>query len=117
MAAVPVSKAMSTGLVITTPTTAAAASQTIAANDGRTVLVVKTGASATNVTMVTPHSVADGDAAALATPDRTVAVAANAYVLIGPFPPGIYNDANGDVTITIDTLTSVVLTAVRVNQS
>ena len=117
MAALPVSKAVSTGLVITTPATAAASSQTFP-NDGKTVIVVKNGNAGTStLTFVTPHVVADGDAAALATPDRAVAVAAGAYAVIGPFPPSVYNDANGDVTMNIDITASVLLTAVRVNQA
>jgi len=40
-------------------------------------------------------------------PDPTVTVAAGKTMLIGPFPPGYYNDGNGQVGVTYDGVTSV----------
>ncbi len=40
-------------------------------------------------------------------PDRTVSIGPGETQLIGPFPTGIYNDANGHVQITYPDVTSL----------
>lgn len=65
-------------------------------NDGDIIVeVVSTDASSRNVTIVTPGAVGG-----LAIADQVVAVAAGATVLIGSLSPGIYNAADGTVTLT-----------------
>lgn len=67
-------------------------------NDGRTKLYVKNATGSTCVvTVATPNTV-DG----LAVADRTVSVATAKEFFIGPYPPEIYNDDNGNVLLTFD---------------
>jgi hypothetical protein len=68
-------------------------------NTGKEMLLI-TNAHATvtrNVTVVTTKTV-DG----LAVADLAIAIPALTSHLIGPFPTGLYNDANGLVTLTYD---------------
>lgn len=78
---------------------AAAAAGDQFANDGRTFLAVYNahGSASRTVSIDIQQDVDDQDP-----PDREVAVAAGETRLIGPFPTGIYNDANGRVQITYD---------------
>jgi hypothetical protein len=64
------------------------------ANDGKVILLVRNsdGAAARVLTIQTPGTV-DGQAIA----DRTVSVAFGTSRVIGPFPPSIYNQADGMV--------------------
>jgi hypothetical protein len=65
------------------------------ANDGRTMLHIKAGATAAanfNVTVETPGTV-DGQAVA----DRVKACVKEKEYFLGPFPPGVYNQAGGEV--------------------
>lgn len=55
-------------------------------NDGRTFIHVKTGATPTNVTILTPGTV-DGNAVA----DKVEAILANSEQMLGPYPPEVYN--------------------------
>lgn len=80
-------------------------------NDGKTVLwVVNGGAGNRDVIFVTPVTVG---VQALAVADHTVSVpnAGTATLIIGPFPPGIYNNA-GYVFFTVDS-DDLTFTAVR----
>ena len=67
------------------------------ANDGRTLLVAYNnhGSAARTVSIDIQKDVDDQDP-----PSRTVTLAAGQTKLIGPFPTGIYNDANGRVQLT-----------------
>ena len=78
---------------------AAAAAGDQFANDGRTFLAVYNahGSASRTVSIDIQQDVDDQDP-----PDREVTVAAGETRLIGPFPTGIYNDANGRVQITYD---------------
>ena len=78
-------------------------------NDGRTYVVVENGATAANLTIATPVQV-DG----LDVSSRVVAVAANTTVIAGPFSPAIYNDGDGEMTLTLDSVANVKLAAFRV---
>lgn len=78
------------------------------ANDGNTVIHVKNGSgSSINVTLQTPGTVDD-----LAVTDRVVAVAAGAEKMIGPFPPGIYNQS-GSVYVDYSDVTTVTVGAFK----
>jgi hypothetical protein len=78
------------------------------ANDGNTFLHVKNGGgSSINVTIQTPGTV-DG----LTVSDLVVAVAAGAEKMIGPFPPGIYNQS-GEVYVDWSAVTSVTMAAIK----
>ncbi len=68
------------------------------ANDGKTQVIVRNNhvSASRTVTFVTQATV-DGQAVS----DRTVTVtAANDFGVVGPFPPEIYNDANGLLQMT-----------------
>jgi hypothetical protein len=79
------------------------------ANDGRVFHHVKNGSgSSINVTMPTPVTVDD-----LAVADLVVAIAAGAEKMIGPFPPGIYNQADGTMHVDYSAVTTVTVAAVR----
>mgnify|MGYP005817447081 CR=1 FL=1 len=79
------------------------------ANDGRVMLEVKNGSiSPINVTIQTPGSV-DG----LAIAELVVQVAASGDKMIGPFPPGIYNQPDGSVYVDFSNVTSVTVAALR----
>lgn len=80
-------------------------------NDGRVLLhFLKTGAGACTVTLQTAKTV-DGHAVA----DQTVVVAATTGdVMIGPFPPDVYNDGEGDLCFTVSEVTGLSVAIVRV---
>jgi hypothetical protein len=65
-------------------------------------------ASTHTVTIVFPSTaVLDG----AVPPNKTVAVPAGSRMIIGPFPAGIYNDTNKQVSFTYDAVTSVKILA------
>lgn len=77
-------------------------------NDGNTFLHVKNaGVGSITVTIQTPGTVDD-----LAVSDRTVTVANGAEKMIGPFPPGIYNQS-GEVYVDYSGVTSVTVGAFK----
>jgi len=65
--------------------------------------------SSVTVTIQTPGTV-DG----LAVADRTVAVAAAAEKLIGPFPSGVYDQSDGAVYVDFSAVTSVTVAAFKI---
>ena len=80
-------------------------------NDGRTFLyVLDTAGAVCNLVFITP-----GTVDALDIGDRTVQVAVHGTqgMFIGPFPPNIYNQADGTVHVDIDDQASVTLEAFR----
>ena len=79
-------------------------------NDGRIILQVGNGGgSPITVTIQTPGTVDD-----LAVSDRTVTVGDGDTKLIGPFPPGIYNQSDGMVYVDFSAVTDVTVAALRV---
>ena len=79
---------------ITSLLTAAAATDKFQ-NDGRTMLLVDGGAAPTGTVTVASTPCSHGRS----NEDVVQAPAATTQYLMGPFPPGQYNDANGDVNI------------------
>jgi len=72
-------------------------------NDARIFIHVKNGGvSPDTVTIVSQKTVGG-----LAVADQTVAIAAGAEAMIGPFNPDIYNDANGKVNFSHSFITTV----------
>jgi len=72
-------------------------------NNGATFLLVTNGSqSSINVTAVSALTV-EG----LAVADSVVAVGAGVTKLLGPFNPTIFNDENGNMTVTFSAVTSV----------
>lgn len=115
MATVPAATAITpAGVNMAAPATTAALSQTFA-NNGKILVAVKNAsASPINATFVAQQVINDGGGA-LALTNRVVAVAAGATLVIGPFPPAIFNDVNQEVTLQISVVTSVTLQAYSVN--
>jgi len=95
----------------TTPATAAASSMTFA-NNGRTLLVIKTGATPATLTITTPKTAVAVPGVALTIQDPTVSLSASSVYILGPFDTGLFNDANGEVTIGLSATSSIVLTTV-----
>ena len=94
-----------------TPTYAAAAGGGDSfPNDGQTFVQFKnTNAAARNVTIATQVTV-DGKAVA----DDVINVPlTTGDVMVGPFPPGIYNDVNGRVQLTYDAVTNLTVGVFR----
>jgi hypothetical protein len=69
----------------------------------------KSGAGAATITITTPKTVGG-----LAVADQTISVpATTGDKMIGPFPPSIYNDADGILEFTSDEVTGLTVAAVR----
>lgn len=66
-------------------------------NDGNVIVQITNGDSAAATATVISTATISGEALA----DRAVAVSAGATVLCGPWPPVLYNDSDGLVTITL----------------
>lgn len=79
-------------------------------NDGRTILCVLSASDATEITFITPVTV---DGQAVHDPVMTVAIHATRVSMFGPFPPGIYNNSDGDIEVDIDQDTGVTWGAFR----
>lgn len=77
-------------------------------NDGRMFLHVKKGVGACNVTLKSRASFRGK-----AVPDQVVAIAQNTDQMIGPFPPDLYNDATGLVTVLFSEVTGLTVAVVR----
>lgn len=88
--------------------TAAAADGNSFPNDGRTFLHVKNGA--TDVVVTTRITkVVDGQAVT----NPTVTVPATEERMIGPFPPGLYNQSDDTVYVDYDDEANVTIAAIR----
>lgn len=69
----------------------------LAYNDGKIIIEVQNSSGgALNVTFGIPGTL-DG----VSTAGKVISVAAGAYVYFGPFPPGIYNQADGTVNVDV----------------
>jgi len=79
-------------------------------NDGRVFLQLQnTDSTEVTVTIETPGTV-DG----LAVTDRTVAIpATDGDKMIGPFPPGVYNDGAGRIKVTFSAVTALTIGGFR----
>jgi hypothetical protein len=77
-------------------------------NDGRVFLHIKKGANACNVT-VTARATFRGKAVA----NQVINILANTDQMIGPFPPDLYNDAGGLVTVAFSEVTGLTAAVVR----
>lgn len=83
------------------------------ANPGADIAFIVANGSASEITVTLDIQAAGPDGATVT--DPTVAVPAGETRMIGPFPTGIYNDANGRVGITYSAVTTVTVMAVRLN--
>lgn len=108
---VSVESVVRTGLAATYNGSLSASNQYFVANDGRVILhFLKTGAGNCTVTIVTP-----GLVDSLAVADRTFTVpASTGDVFVGPFPPSVYNDGDGNLEFTLSEVTGLTVAVLRV---
>lgn len=79
------------------------------ANTGREYILIKNGGGSPITATLDIKATVDD----LAVTDPTVSVAAGATMIVGPFPPGIYNDATtGRAKVTYSAVTSVTVKAI-----
>jgi hypothetical protein len=95
------------------PTTAASAGGDEAANPAGDLAFIVKNAGASPITVTLTIRAPGPDGAVVTSP--TVSVPAGATRMVGPFPTGVYNDANGLAKITYSAVTSVTVLAVRLN--
>ncbi|HEY0882253.1 MAG TPA: hypothetical protein VGD87_12010, partial [Archangium sp.] len=82
-------------------------------NYGQEVVVIKNGGGSSITLTVTTPATVDG----LAVADRTAVIAAGETRMVGPFPPGWYNDnqqPGGSVALGYSGVTSVTVAVVKV---
>jgi hypothetical protein len=109
--AISVQQAAKTGLTLSPTNTGLVAGNTYQfRNDGRTFLLfVKTGAGASSIAVGVQQTVAG-----LAVSSATFSVpATTGNVVAGPFPPAIFNDANGDTHFSISDTVGLSVSAVK----
>lgn len=95
------------------PATAADAAGDEVLNAGGDVAFLVKNASASPITVTLQVRASGPDGTTVTNP--TVSVPAGATRMVGPFPPGIYNDANGRSKVTYSAVTSVTVLALRLN--
>lgn len=82
------------------------------ANTGREFLAVKNADASAKTVTIDYVPTADGQTV----PDKTVIIPAGQTYLIGPFPPSLYNNASGQVSVTYSAVTSVTVKVVRAGE-
>jgi hypothetical protein len=75
----------------------------------RTFLAVNNESAETVTVTIATSATMDG----LQVADRDVAVGAGAEAFIGPFPPNIYNQADGTIHVTYSAVTDVLVAALK----
>lgn len=96
-------------LAITPSFAAAAGGGDTFPNDGRTYLHIKNGGGSSITLTVTTQLTVDGKALA----DDSITVTNGQERIVGPFPPGIYNDASNQVSLGYSGVTSVTVGVFR----
>lgn len=101
---------LATGLAATYHGSLSTSDTYLIPNDGQVLLhFKKTGAGACNVTIATP--VTQGG---LAVSDQVVQIpATTGDKFIGPFPPHIYNNGNGQLSVTLSEVTGLTFAVLR----
>jgi hypothetical protein len=91
-----------------------------APNDGHTYLYVNNGGSGSITVTVTAQNTTikpPGGGGVMTKSNITDTIAAGKEGLMGPFPPGFFNNSVGQISITYSAVTSVKVLAVRLAQS
>lgn len=78
-------------------------------NDGRMFIRIVNGSGGSVVVTIVTQKQVGGNAVV----DRAVTVLTVTEQNIGPFPPSIYNDSNGDIDVSFDVITSVTIAALH----
>ena len=79
-------------------------------NDGKTFIRVVNGSGGSIVVTIVTQNQVGGNAIA----DRTVTVLTMTEQNIGPFPPSIYNNGDGDIDVSFNVITSLTLAALHI---
>lgn len=84
-------------------------------NRGASKLMIKNDSAGSVTVTITAQrsSISDAQYGDRPVSDRTVAVAAGAITIIGPFAPYVFNDASGDVNVSYSATTSVTVAAIK----
>lgn len=77
-------------------------------NDGQIFVHLKKGLNPCNVTVKARASVRGK-----AVPDQVIVLAAGSELMIGPFPPDLYNDATGLVSLLFSEVTGLIAAVIR----
>lgn len=97
-----------TGILLSSALPQAPAASNTWANTGNEIVFVRNAsAGSITVTFVSNKTVKDGSGTSLTVEDRAVTVAAGETKACGPFPPNIYNDSFGDLTVTFSAFVTV----------
>jgi hypothetical protein len=97
------------------PVAAAASGGDSFPNDGNTILIVETGATACTVSInPTESSVNISGVGPTTVPAISQLIAINSQYAFGPFPPRVWNDGQGRVGVGYSAVTNVTVRAVRV---
>lgn len=89
--------------------TAVSASDVVTNLDGKTMLLISNQGGSTDNVSVTAQNTSQYSAsgASITAAAETAAIATTERRILGPFPPSIYNDSSGNITITHSFTTSV----------
>lgn len=79
-------------------------------NDGQMFLHIKTGGTGATVTVQIPTKV---DGIAVANGGRQYVIGTSTERMIGPFPPGSYNQGANEVYVDFSSVTTVTIAAIR----
>ena len=93
-----------TYLTSTSAPALSAADTFLVRNDGQILLRIETGATPATVTVDIPREV-DGQTV----PGKAALVPASSYRILGPYPPDVYNDALGDMKVTLSAVANIKL--------
>ncbi len=104
-----VQKILPTGIVVTHLGSLSISNNYLARNDGRMFLRVVNGSGGPVVCTIVSRNQVGG----LAIADQAVTVAAGTEQNIGPFPPSIYNNTDGDIDASFDDITSTTIAALQ----
>ena len=91
------------GLTVSLTGSLSTSNNYIIRNDGKMFLQVVNGSGGSIVVTIVTQAVLGGNAVA----DRVVTVLTLTEQLIGPFPPSVFNDSNGDIDVSYDVITSL----------
>lgn len=83
--------------------------------DGKTLLIISNQGGSTDTVTITAQNTTQYSAsgASLTASNQVVAIATTERRVLGPFPPSIFNDANGNIQIAHSFTTSVKITCLQ----
>ncbi len=110
MATLAVVNAAKSGVEVVAGAAACAAGGDTYPNTGQEIAIITNNSVGTiTVTVATPNKLDGHDIA-----DRTVAIAPSTTEVLGPYPPGTYNNASGQVALTYTGVTTLFIKVLKV---